>query len=78
MLWLCYQNGGTLPAAYREWVLHDGTCRTWLLRVVLRGLVQFAPVLAGLVIILRVWWAGRGRWCWGRSCSVCWSSCASC
>ena len=56
--WLYYQYGGTLPAAYREWVLHDGTCRTWLLRVVLRGLVQLALIMAVLVIILRVWLGG--------------------
>jgi hypothetical protein len=54
VLWLYYQYGGTLPARYRDWVLHDGTCRTWWLRVVLRGLVQFAPVIAVLVIVLRV------------------------
>jgi hypothetical protein len=53
VLWLYYQYGGTLPAKYREWVLHDGTCRTWFLRVVLRGLVQLTPIMALLVIILR-------------------------
>ena len=53
VLWLYYQYGGTLPARYRDWVLHDGTCRTWWLRVVLRGLVQLAPVMAVLVFILR-------------------------
>jgi hypothetical protein len=53
ILWLYYQYGGTLGAAYRDWVLHDSTCRTWLLRVVLRGLMRIAPVMAVLVIILR-------------------------
>lgn len=43
-LWLYHQYGGTLPEKYREWVLHDVTCKTWLLRVVLRGLIQVAPV----------------------------------
>lgn len=51
--WLYYQYGATLPARYREWVLHDATCRTWVLRVIVRGLVQLAPVMAGLVLMLR-------------------------
>lgn len=46
--WLAYQFTGKLPARYREWVLHDGTCRTWLARVFLRGFVQMLPVLAAL------------------------------
>jgi hypothetical protein len=53
LLWLCYQYGGKLPGAYREWVLHDSTCRTWLLRVVLRALMHLAPVMAGLALFLR-------------------------
>jgi hypothetical protein len=58
VLWLYYQYGGTLPAVYREWVLHDTTCRTWLLRVVLRGLFQLAPAMTVLIIILRGWLGG--------------------
>jgi len=53
LLWLYYQYGGRLPARYREWVLHDGTCRSWFLRVVLRALVQLAPIAAVLVLVLR-------------------------
>lgn len=53
VLWLSYQYRGKLPMKYRDWVLHDGICRTWLLRVLIRGLVQVAPlviiVFAGLV-----------------------------
>ena len=51
--WLAYQYGRRLPARYRDWVLHDGTCRTWMLRVALRGLVQCAPAMAVLVLVLR-------------------------
>lgn len=58
VLWLYYQYGGTLTAKYREWVLHDTTCRTWLLRVVLRALVHLAPVGAILVLVLRGWMGG--------------------
>lgn len=50
MFWVYYQYGGTLPSRYREWVLHDATCRTWLLRVFLRGLVMVAPVTALLFV----------------------------
>lgn len=48
--WLYYQYGGTLPTAYREWVLHDTTCRTWVLRVAVRGLVQIAPLAVVLLV----------------------------
>lgn len=48
MLWLYYQYSGTLPDRYREWVLHDGTCRTWLLRVFLRSMIMVAPIAAAL------------------------------
>jgi hypothetical protein len=57
-LWLYYEYGGILPAKYREWVLHDTTCRTWLLRVVLRALVHLAPVMAVLALVLRGWLGG--------------------
>lgn len=53
-LWVYYQYRGKLPMEYRDWVLHDGTCRTWLLRVLIRGLVQVTPlvivVFTGLVV----------------------------
>jgi Family of unknown function (DUF5313) len=49
--WVYYQYGGRLPERYREWVLHDGTCRTWLARVVVRGLVMVAPVVAALFLV---------------------------
>ncbi|HWE88539.1 MAG TPA: DUF5313 family protein [Pseudonocardiaceae bacterium] len=51
-LWLYYQYGGRLPEKHRDWVLHDGTCRTWLVRVFARGLVVVAPIAAVLFMIL--------------------------
>lgn len=48
--WLQYQFGATLPRRYRDWVLHDGTCRTWVLRVLVRGLVQIAPLAVVLFV----------------------------
>ncbi len=47
--WVYYTYGGRLPDRYREWVLRDGTCRTWLVRVFVRGLVQVLPVAALLL-----------------------------
>lgn len=58
-LWLYYQYSGKLPAEYREWVLRDGTCKTWMLRVFIRGLVQITPLaivmLVGLVLYGGSW-----------------------
>ncbi len=50
--WVYYQYNGRLPDRYREWVVHDATCRTWLLRVFVRGLVMVAPVVALLFTLL--------------------------
>jgi hypothetical protein len=50
--WLLFQYGVRLPARYRDWVLHDATCRTWLPRVLLRTLVQLAPAFALVLAIL--------------------------
>jgi hypothetical protein len=52
--WLYYQYGGRLPDRYRNWVVHDVTCRTWLLRVFVRGLVLVAPVVV-LLFALLLW-----------------------
>jgi Family of unknown function (DUF5313) len=41
--WLWYAAGGGLPDRYRDWVLHDTTGSTWLLR-------HFARVLVVLII----------------------------
>lgn len=57
--WLYYQLGGTLPERYQDWVLHDTTCSTWVLRVVLRGMLPIVPLAAALLLVLR--WAS-GSW----------------
>ncbi|HEX3790853.1 MAG TPA: DUF5313 family protein [Pseudonocardiaceae bacterium] len=49
--WFWYAWGGRLPQHYREWVLRDITTRTWLLRHMVRALVQ---TLTALVIVLAV------------------------
>jgi Family of unknown function (DUF5313) len=50
--WFWYALGGRLPTGYREWVLHDLTCRTWPLRHLARLLTQLAPVAVLLVVAL--------------------------
>jgi hypothetical protein len=50
--WLWYAVGGRLPAAYRQWVLYDVTCRTWPLRHLVRLLVQVVPVAVVLVVLI--------------------------
>ncbi|HVK26069.1 MAG TPA: DUF5313 family protein [Actinokineospora sp.] len=50
--WLWFVYGGRLPDRYRDWVLHVTTCRTWLVRAFVRGLVQLAPLLGGLLAAL--------------------------
>ncbi|WP_020496536.1 DUF5313 family protein [Sciscionella marina] len=30
--WIWHAIGGRLPMRYKEWALHDATCRTWWLR----------------------------------------------
>lgn len=57
--WLYYQYGGKLPGAYREWVLHDATCRSWLVRALVRGLIQIAP--PAIVLLLGLGFLG-GSW----------------
>lgn len=58
--WIRYAFGARLPDRYREWVLHDATCRTWLLRHAARLLVQVIPVVIVLLVLLLVlpgaWW----------------------
>jgi hypothetical protein len=55
--WVYYQFNGRLPDRYRDWVVHDVTCRTWLLRVFVRGLVMVAPIVAVLFAFLL--WLGH-------------------
>ena len=42
--WLRYAFGGGLPPELAPWVLADTTRRTWILRHVVRALVQLLPV----------------------------------
>ena len=50
--WLWYAFGGSLPARYSGWVYRDATSRTWVLRHVLRALVQLAVPIAVVLLVL--------------------------
>lgn len=50
--WVLYAYGAGLPAPMRRWVLHDVTAGTWLLRHVVRAVVQIVPVAVLLALLL--------------------------
>ena len=50
--WLWYAYGGGLSPRYREWVLHDLTCRSWALRHLARAFLQVLPVVVVLLLVL--------------------------
>lgn len=52
--WIRYAYGAGLPERYRTWVLHDVTTRTWVLRHVVRGIVQFLPFAVVLLLVVPV------------------------
>lgn len=48
--WVYYAFGGGLGPRYAQWVLHDLTCRNWLVRHALRAAVQCSPSLLLLLL----------------------------
>jgi len=50
--WLWYAFGGGLPARYREWVLHDVSCDTWMPRHFIRAFVQMSLVAVPVVLLV--------------------------
>lgn len=52
--WLWYAYGGRLPVRYRDWVLHDNTGSTWMIRHLLRAGVLVLPVLVVAFVLLFV------------------------
>ena len=50
--WLLYAFGAGLPQRHREWVLHDVTTRTWVLRHLFRTAVQLTPVAVALYLFI--------------------------
>jgi hypothetical protein len=62
--WLWYTFGGRLSQRYREWVLHDVTCRTWFLRHLIRAVVLVMPMLVLMYLVFGVFLDGPGYIVW--------------
>jgi hypothetical protein len=54
--WIWYTFGGRLGPRYRQWVLHDLTCRTRWERQLVRAVVQVAPLAAVVLLALGFGW----------------------
>jgi hypothetical protein len=52
--WVWYALGGGLPRRLSPWVLDDVTRRTWVVRHLVRALVQLAPVVALCLVVAPV------------------------
>jgi hypothetical protein len=50
--WVWYAVGGRLPERYREWVLYDATCPTWVARHLLRTAVPLTLVSVPIVLFV--------------------------
>jgi hypothetical protein len=49
--WIWYALGGALPRRLSPWVLADTTGRTWILRHLLRAVVQVLPLMALCLLV---------------------------
>jgi len=54
--WIWYAFGGSLGPGYREWVLHDVTCRSRWLRQVARATVPLVPFAVLMFVIVGAGW----------------------
>jgi fatty acid desaturase len=54
--WIWYAFGGTLGTRYREWVLRDLTGRTRWERQLIRAVVQVAPLVVVVLLVLGSGW----------------------
>ncbi|WP_370964275.1 DUF5313 family protein [Amycolatopsis sp. cg9] len=50
--WIRYVYGARLPDRYREWVLHDATAKTWLIRFAIRICFEALPWLAAAFVLV--------------------------
>ena len=49
--WLGYAVGAGLPERHASWVLHDTTAPSWWARQAVRSLLQMAPIV-GVILVL--------------------------
>jgi hypothetical protein len=54
--WMWYAFGGALGPRYRQWVLHDLTCRTRWERQIARAVVQVVPLASVVLLVLGFGW----------------------
>jgi len=54
--WIWYAFGGGLGPRYRDWVLHDLTCRTRWERQLVRAVAQVVPLAVVLLLALGIGW----------------------
>jgi Family of unknown function (DUF5313) len=54
--WIWYTFGGALGPRYRQWVLHDLTCRTRWERQLARAVVQVMPLAVVVLLALGFGW----------------------
>ena len=54
MQWVWYALGGGLPRELSPWVLADTTRRTWIVRHLIRAVVQMLPVVAVCLLAVPV------------------------
>lgn len=54
--WVWYALGGRLPEEYRQWVLHDLTARTWVVRHAARSSVLLVPLCLVWLLLPGVLW----------------------
>jgi len=52
--WVWYALGGGLPRHLSPWVLADTTGRTWIVRHLLRAVIQVLPVMALCIFVVPV------------------------
>jgi hypothetical protein len=50
--WLGYALGLGLPVENRDWILHDTTCPTWVVRHISRSLLQMAPIVLAILLFV--------------------------
>lgn len=50
--WLWYAFGAGLPPQFKDWVLYDATCRTWIVRHFARAFVQMSIVAVPILLIV--------------------------
>ena len=52
LAWLWYAIGGRLDERHHSWILHDVTCRTWLLRHFARTTLIVVPLITAYLLLM--------------------------